>query len=130
MTTEHGIPETVSTGSQMELTLFPMGTIQPRHPSSQRFHDALAELGELHDKKQKDYGTDTDPFANVRATEDWGQPAWVGAMIRGTDKVKRIQKYARVGDLANESVEDAFKDLAVYALIALVLWEEENGAEA
>ena len=27
---------------------------------------------------------------------------------------------------ANESVQDAFLDLAVYALIGLVLWEEEN----
>ena len=97
-----------------------------RHPASQRFHELLTTMGELHDKKQKDYGRDDDPFANVRGTEDWGQPAWVGAMIRGTDKIKRLQTYARKGELANESVEDAFLDLAVYALIGLVLWEEGN----
>lgn len=97
-----------------------------RHPASARFHELLATMGELHDRKQKDYGRDDDPFANVRGTEDWGQPAWVGAMIRGTDKIKRLQTYARKGELANESVEDAFLDLAVYALIGLVLWEEEQ----
>jgi hypothetical protein len=45
-------------------------------------------------------------------------------MIRANDKVKRLQKYARDGALANESARDSFMDLAVYALIALVLHDE------
>src|SRR5690242_20476207 len=44
-----------------------------RHPNSQRFHDILAELGELHDRKQADYGRGDDPFANVRASEEIGR---------------------------------------------------------
>lgn len=91
-----------------------------------RFHALLREIGELHDKKQADYGREDDPFANVRASADWGVPAWVGALIRGTDKVKRLQKAARVGSLANESVEDSMMDLAVYALIALILFRESD----
>lgn len=98
--------------------------VPSRHPNSARFHDILVMLGDLHDKKQADYGRDSDPFANVRGSEDWGMPAWVGAMVRATDKVRRLQTYARKGELANESVEDAFMDLAVYAIIAMVLWEE------
>ncbi len=95
------------------------------HPSSQRFHDILKKLGELHDKKQRDYGTDDDPFNNIRASaKEWGIPAWVGAMLRATDKVRRLQKFADVGELANESVIDAFDDLAVYAVIARVMYEE------
>lgn len=90
-----------------------------------RFHDLLKEIGELHDRKQEDYGRSEDPFANVRASSDWGVPAWVGALIRGTDKVKRLQKAARGGTMANESVEDSMMDLAVYALIALILYREE-----
>ncbi len=98
-----------------------------RHPSSQRFHDILKELGVLHDKKQKDYGTDADPFNNIRSSaREWGIPAWVGAMLRATDKVRRLQKFADKGELANESVIDAFDDLAVYAVIARVMYEEEN----
>jgi MoaA/NifB/PqqE/SkfB family radical SAM enzyme len=98
-----------------------------RHPSSQRFHDILKKLGVLHDKKQKDYGTDADPFNNIRASaKEWGIPAWVGAMLRATDKVRRLQKFADVGELANESVIDAFEDLAVYAVIARVMYEEEE----
>ena len=68
---------------------------------SARFHEILKELGELHDKKQEDYGTDADPFANVRGSLDWGIDPWVGAMVRATDKLKRLQKFARVGSLSN-----------------------------
>jgi len=95
-----------------------------RHPDSARFHAILGELGALHDKKSRDYGTDTDPFANVRGSEDWGIAPWVGALLRATDKMRRLQKYAKVGELANEAVEDSFRDLAVYAVIALVLFEK------
>jgi hypothetical protein len=89
-----------------------------------RFHKLLKEIGDLHDKKQQDYGVETDPFANVRGSSDWGVAPWVGAMIRANDKVKRLQKYARDGQLANEGARDSFMDLAVYALIALVLHDE------
>lgn len=96
-------------------------------PGSSRFHGLLREAGRLHDAKQSDYGTKDDPFANVRATEEWGQPGWVGAMIRATDKLRRLQKLARDGKLSNESAHDSFMDLAVYALIGLVLYEEATG---
>jgi hypothetical protein len=89
-----------------------------------RFQEILAEIDSLHLRKQQDYGADHDPFANVRASTEWGVPAWVGALIRATDKIRRLQTYARRGTLANEGVEDSFRDLAVYALIGLILWEE------
>ena len=91
-----------------------------------RFHEILKELGELHDKKQADYGRDNDPFANVRASEEWGVPAWIGAMIRLTDKVRRLQRFAQRGSLMNEGAEDSLRDIAVYAIIALVLLEEKK----
>jgi hypothetical protein len=85
-------------------------------------------MGELHDKKQEDYGRDSDPFANVRASEDFGVSPWVGTMIRANDKMRRIQRFAERGSLANESVRDSLMDLAVYAIIALVLYDEQAGA--
>ncbi len=93
------------------------------HPLSQRFHAVLAEIGALHDKKQADYGRDNDPFANVTGSKEWGIRPWVGAMVRANDKIKRLQKYAQTGMLANEGARDSFLDLAVYSLIGLVLWE-------
>lgn len=98
-----------------------------RHPNSERFHQLLTEMGELHDRKQEDYGRGDDPFANVRASEEWGIPGWVGTMARLNDKVRRLQSLRSKGSLANEAAIDSFMDIAVYALIALVLYEETVG---
>lgn len=95
-----------------------------------RFHKLLREIGELHDKKQEDYGRGSDPFANVRQSSEWGLAPWIGAMVRAGDKFKRLQKAARGGTMANESVEDSMMDLAVYSLIALVLYREENEGDS
>ena len=91
-----------------------------------RFHEILRELGDLHDSKGADYGRDGDSFANIRASEEWGIPAWVGAMVRATDKVRRLQRFAQRGSLMNEGAEDSLRDIAVYAIIALVLLEEKK----
>ena len=86
----------------------------------------LDEMRELHVRKAADYGRDSDPFANVRAGAEFGVPAWVGVMIRANDKVHRIKSFIANGSLKNESVEDSLKDLAAYALIALVLLREDE----
>jgi len=93
-----------------------------------RFHEILKELGQLHDRKQADYGQPNDPFANIRASSEWGLAPWVGAMVRLTDKVKRLQRAAFGRTLVNESVIDSFNDLAVYAVIARCLYEESSSS--
>lgn len=97
-----------------------------RHPSSQKFHDLCDAMKDMHDKKQADYGRTNDPFANVRASEDFGVAGWAGCMMRANDKMRRIQKAAQGGTLSNEGVEDSLMDLAVYSIIALVLYREQN----
>lgn len=92
----------------------------------QAFEDVLEELRNMHYRKQSDYGRDEDPYANVRGSEEWGVEAWVGALVRATDKLKRLQKAAQGGELANESVEDSLIDMAVYVIIALILYREGN----
>ena len=82
------------------------------------------EIVAMHDRKQKDYGTNADPFANVRAAAEFGIEPWIGCLVRANDKMKRLQKAARGGELVNESVEDSMLDLAVYAIICLVLYRE------
>jgi hypothetical protein len=93
---------------------------------SKEFHKELGKLGELHDRKQQDYGTDTDPFANVRASEDFGVPAWLGCLIRMNDKMSRLKTFSKSGSLSNEGVGDSLQDLAVYSLIALCLFKEQQ----
>lgn len=89
-----------------------------------RFHALLDEIGKLHDRKQEDYGADHDPFANVRASGEFGVAPWIGALVRLNDKVTRLKQFSRKGVLANESAEDSMLDIAVYSLIALVLYRE------
>jgi hypothetical protein len=91
-----------------------------------RFLALLDDIEKLHADKQADYGRSNDPFANVRASEEWGVSPWIGALIRATDKVRRLQTFATKSELINEGVEDSLMDLAVYALIALVLFREEQ----
>lgn len=100
------------------------GQVETIHPSSQKFHKLLQQCAELHDKKQRDYGRSDDPFANVRASSEWGVEPWVGAMIRLNDKVKRLQIPANGGTLSNEGVLDSLQDILVYAGIAYVLYSE------
>jgi hypothetical protein len=90
------------------------------------FLQVVDEIVALHHKKQADYGKSHDPFANVRASEDFGIPGWVGCMTRANDKMKRLQKAAKGGTMSNESVEDSLLDLAVYAIIGLVLYRENK----
>ena len=93
-----------------------------------RFHAKLAEMGRLHDSKQNDYATVSDPFANVRASEDFGVAGWVGCMMRANDKMKRLQNAAKGVELSNEGVADSLMDLSVYAIIGLILFEEGEGS--
>lgn len=92
------------------------------------FTDILAEVQAMHDKKSKDYGRAVDPYANVRASDAFGIPGWVGSLIRQNDKMRRLQKFAQDGYLANESVEDSLLDNIVYGIIALALYREERDA--
>lgn len=96
------------------------------HPDAVRFQEILRELGALHDQKQADYGRDKDPHANVRAAEEFGVKPWVAAMVRANDKMRRLQKFAKTGHLANEGAKDSLRDIAVYAVIALVFLEEDE----
>jgi hypothetical protein len=95
------------------------------------FEKVIDEILAMHRKKQADYGNPehNDPFANVRASEDFGIPGWVGSVIRANDKVRRLQKAARGRKLANESIEDSLLDAAVYFIIALCLFRENDGKE-
>lgn len=91
-----------------------------------RFHALLAEIADLHDKKQADYGAEGDPFRNLRSAEEFGLPVDLGIAIRMNDKMNRLKSFFAKGELENESVEDAYMDIAVYALAAIVLRREEN----
>src|SRR5574341_488958 len=93
------------------------------------FHRTIAEVLRTHDRKNQDYGTDADPFANVRQSEQFGVPAWLGAIIRLNDKITRIKAYTRNGNLANEGLRDSLIDIVVYGAIAVTLFDQEQAGK-
>ena len=99
------------------------------HGGDTRFLEKLTQIAELHSRKQHDYGADADPFANLRASAEFGVEPWIGATVRLNDKITRIKSFLAKGELKNEPLVDAFYDIAVYALIALILYEETRWAE-
>jgi hypothetical protein len=97
------------------------------------FEGVLHELAEIHAAKNQDYAEPEDAFANFRLSTLAGIEPWVGAVVRMGDKYSRIAGFAKRGSLAvkEESIEDTLKDLAVYSLVALLLYREatSGGAE-
>lgn len=98
--------------------------VEPVIKGDPRYHALLDDMAYLHAKKQMDYGSPGDPFANYRSSELIDIPAWKNAFMRATEKVTRIRSFIRNGKLTNEGVEDAFMDLAIGAMISLILYRE------
>ena len=83
------------------------------------FYASIAEICAMHERKSADYGTEDDAHANIRASEEYGVPAWVAALVRQADKFTRIKQFLRRGTLTNESLRDSIVDQAVYGIIVL-----------
>lgn len=96
-------------------------------PGSAAFMGILEELRATHIKKSQDYGDPADPLANIRSGAEFvGVEPWRGCLVRVADKIQRIKSFCREGTLANEGFEDALLDLASYAIIALIMFREEQ----
>jgi len=82
---------------------------KPKHLDD-AFRDVCDELAELFVKKHKDYGKQ-----NILDIEE------LGIAIRETEKISRIKNLLlSQNNPANEPLEDSWKDIAVYAIIALL----------
>lgn len=94
-------------------------------PGSLPFLELLEELRTLHLSKSQDYGSESDPLANIRQGAEFvGIEPWRGCMVRVADKVQRLRTYCRTGRLVHEGVRDTLLDLAAYSLLAIVLFDE------
>jgi hypothetical protein len=83
------------------------------------------------------YSKASDPLSNFKLVEDFGIPAWVGVLVRLSDKYSRIVQLTNKAlngeeaEVKEESIKDTLVDLANYSVIAIILFEEwlkENGA--
>lgn len=90
----------------------------------EKFYALLKEIKALHDSKGADYEGSGKPYSNLRASEEWGVPAWVYAMLRCEEKMRRLKTYAKGSTLQHEGARDSQIDIAVLALISIVLRED------
>ena len=90
------------------------------------FLDILDEMRRLHISKGHDYGTDADNTSNLRASQRFGIPPWVGCVLRANDKLSRIESFITKGRLEHESIEDALLDSACYFVLALQFYREKT----
>ena len=95
---------------------------------SARFYELLDTMKQTHDAKRHDYANEEDVFANFRTCEQAGIPSWKGCCVRIGDKFRRIMGFAKKEKLKvkDESIKDTLIDMANYALIALILYEEQQ----
>jgi hypothetical protein len=98
-------------------------------PGSLPFLELLEEVRQLHLSKSQDYGSESDPLANIRQGAEFvGIEPWRGCMVRVADKVQRLKTFCKTGRLVHEGVRDTLLDLAAYSLLAIVLFDEGKNA--
>lgn len=93
------------------------------------FADTILTSKETHINKNAGYaGADNpDPWANFRMAERFGISAFMGTLVRMSDKYIRIINLRKDpnNERVGESILDTLIDLAAYALIAICLLREE-----
>ena len=89
-----------------------------------QFDKLLRECEEIHDRKNTDYASEADPLQNLKACTRLGLDPIYGTVVRIQDKMARVENFFINGSLKNESLRDAFLDLAIYSLLAIVIMEE------
>lgn len=73
-------------------------------------HKIALEIAELLDRKRADYGTE-----NIKKFGSYG------VLVRVSDKVERLINLSKRNDKPNfESIEDSWRDIAGYAILALI----------
>ena len=110
----------------------PLVEAVPDQAGSPEYLRLLETMADLHRRKNAGYaGGKADPWDNFRECEDFGVPAFVGVLVRLSDKWKRIKSLQRnpANDQVGESKRDTLMDLAAYALIAVCLLDEQTGRD-
>jgi len=90
----------------------------------------MVKMAEVSLAKGHDYSGEGKTFQdNLHAAEEFGMPAWVGVALRMNDKMARLKSFARQGELQvkDESIEDTFRDLALYGILGLIVYRTRKG---
>lgn len=95
------------------------------HP---KFYEMLEQMADLHSRKNHDYAGDSDPLKNLKACTRLNLEPFMGVMVRLQDKWSRLEEFVKSGELMvkGESVKDTLMDNAVYSLLAIIIYEDNQ----
>ena len=98
--------------------------IEKHYPETAKaFQEIQYEQYETFCKKQMDYGPSNIAMGTSLDTNEEKRLSLIGLIVRINDKVQRLLNLVVTNDreAQNEPVEDAFKDLSVYGIIAQIV---------
>jgi hypothetical protein len=105
-------------------------TEKPRNALTARLDELFRECLAIAKKKNADYASDEDPFANFNGCTKYGISVPKGMLVRMEDKMKRISNLLdKPASVNGESIYDSCRDLANYALILHAFLELEGGEQ-
>jgi len=119
------------TSKLMDLALVSIDMMIAQTDSVTREHIAHT-MSDLHRRKNAGYaGLSSDPWANFREATAFGISAYMGVLVRLSDK---YQRYTNVStnpalEQVNELINETLIDIASYALIAICLYNEQRKKE-
>lgn len=93
------------------------------HP---RFFKIIGKMAEIHAAKNQDYGAG-DLLGNFKESAKLGIDPFRGCLVRLSDKYARVMSLSRPGSVAqvkDEAIEDTLLDLANYAILSLILYQD------
>ncbi|MCG3203989.1 MAG: hypothetical protein KCHDKBKB_00666 [Elusimicrobia bacterium] len=98
-----------------------------RDQMTKDFDEFVGAMRDILLAKNHDYtGSQDDPLWNFRKSENFGVPAWRGALVRFSDKVSRLETFARkeLFEVKDESFEDTLRDACNYLFLVRELYKE------
>ena len=103
-------------------------TIQEKHPRINRAFKDLQEIQyELFARKMLDYGKENISMGTTLETDEEKRMALTATWTRMWDKMNRLKNLVVKGNEAQvkEKVEDTYMDLANYAIISLMVLNDD-----
>ncbi len=95
--------------------------VEEQYPEmTKEFKKIMREQYELFCKKQSNYGPDNISLGRDLNKDEDKKLSQMGLFFRMNDKIQRIKQLVVIGadDNVGEAVEDTYKDLSVYGIIA------------
>lgn len=95
--------------------------------SPNEFAKIMNDLIDLHQKKNHDYAGG-EYLSDLISSKRMGITPWKNALLRIQQKMSRLESFAKQGEfkVADEKLEDTLKDMAVYAILCLMLYRHKK----